>query len=47
LWVLAGNERAKRFYHADGWVPEGSRRQQEVWGVMADEIRYRRPLPPG
>jgi GNAT superfamily N-acetyltransferase len=45
LWVLAGNDRAQRFYHADGWVPDGSRRQQEVWGVMADEVRYRRPLP--
>ncbi len=23
LWVLAGNERARRFYRADGWAPDG------------------------
>src|SRR5437763_506096 len=25
LWVLAGNERAQRFYQADGWLPDGAR----------------------
>ncbi len=44
LWVLAGNERAERFYRADGWTPDGARRQEEVWGVVADELRYRRSL---
>ena len=44
LWVLAGNDRAQRFYHADGWAPDGTRREQEIWGVTADEVRYRRPL---
>lgn len=24
LWVLAGNEQAQRFYHADGWQPTGT-----------------------
>lgn len=42
LWVLAGNERAERFYRADGWSPDGARRRETIWGVGADEIRYRR-----
>ncbi len=44
LWVLAGNERAARFYRDDGWAPDGARRQETSWGVTADEIRYRRTL---
>ena len=44
LWVLAGNERAERFYRIDGWAPDGSRREDEVWGVSVDEVRYRRSL---
>jgi len=45
LWVLAGNERAKRFYRLDGWIPDGQRRHEAVHGVSVDELRYRRPLP--
>ncbi|MGH3976180.1 MAG: GNAT family N-acetyltransferase [Pseudonocardiaceae bacterium] len=45
LWVLISNEQAQRFYRADGWRPDGHRRQEYVWGVPADEIRYRRSLP--
>jgi hypothetical protein len=44
LWVLAGNDRAERFYRADGWALDGGRRQEEVWGVSAEELRYRRAL---
>jgi GNAT superfamily N-acetyltransferase len=44
LWVLAGNRRADRFYRADGWLPDGARREEEIWGVRADELRYRRTL---
>lgn len=44
LWVLVGNERAQRFYAADGWQPDGTRRLQHVWGVTVDEVRYRRAL---
>ncbi len=44
LWVLAGNDRADRFYQADGWAPDGSRRQDEVWGITVDEVCYRRAL---
>jgi ribosomal protein S18 acetylase RimI-like enzyme len=45
LWVLAGNERAQRFYRADGWQSDGHRRQEYVWGAQADEVRFRRGLP--
>ena len=45
LWVLVGNDRAQRFYAIDGWVPDDSRRTEEIWGVSVDEIRYRRALP--
>jgi GNAT superfamily N-acetyltransferase len=45
LWVLDGNDRAQRFYDTDGWVPDGVRREEERWGVMSREARFRRPLP--
>jgi GNAT superfamily N-acetyltransferase len=45
LWVLVGNDRAQRFYGIDGWLPDGRRRTQEIWGVSVDEICYRRHLP--
>lgn len=45
LWVLAGNARAERFYRSDGWSDDGGRRTVEVWGVVVDELRYRRALP--
>ncbi|MBV9662585.1 MAG: GNAT family N-acetyltransferase [Actinobacteria bacterium] len=45
LWVLVGNERAERFYRADGWTADGARKTAEVWGISVEEVRYRRPLP--
>jgi ribosomal protein S18 acetylase RimI-like enzyme len=45
LWVHAGNQRAQRFYRANGWQSDGHRRQEYVWGALADEVRYRRCLP--
>lgn len=45
LWVLVGNERAERFYRADGWHADGQRRDDEVWGIRLNELRYRRRLP--
>ena len=45
LWVLVGNEPAQRFYVADGWVLDGGQREENVWGVVANVIRMRRPLP--
>lgn len=44
LWVLKGNIRAERFYQRDGWMPDGVRRTQTVWGITVDEIRYQRRL---
>jgi ribosomal protein S18 acetylase RimI-like enzyme len=44
LWVLVGNERAERFYRLDGWRPDGSQRQNQVWDVEVNEVRYRSPL---
>ena len=45
LWVLDGNVRAQKFYSIDGWSPDGTCRQEDVWGVTTNEIRYRRSLP--
>lgn len=47
LWVLVGNERAQRFYRLDGWRPDGSRRQEVIWGLLVDETRYRCEVGPG
>lgn len=44
LWVLAGNERAERFYRIDGWDSENILRQAEVWGISVEEHRYSRDL---
>lgn len=45
LWVLVGNKQAESFHRADGWAPDGARRDDEVWGVTVDELLYRRALP--
>ena len=44
LWLLVGNARAQRFYERDGWVTDGTRRSDVVWGVEVDELEYRRRL---
>jgi GNAT superfamily N-acetyltransferase len=45
LWVLAGNTRADRFYRRDGWAPTGETRSAVVWGIVVEEVGYRRTLP--
>jgi hypothetical protein len=45
LWVLTGNDRTERFYRADGWLPDGRRREEDVCGIPVSIIRYRRLLP--
>lgn len=42
LWVLASNERARRFYEAAEFVPDGGRKPLRIGGVELPEIRYRR-----
>jgi GNAT superfamily N-acetyltransferase len=44
LWVLDGNEAAARLYRDDGWAPDGAQRYEEVYGVGANVVRYRRAL---
>jgi ribosomal protein S18 acetylase RimI-like enzyme len=47
LWVLAGNDRAIRFYRRAGCVEEaGSERNLERGGVKLVEVRYRLPRIP-
>jgi GNAT superfamily N-acetyltransferase len=41
LWVLEGNERARAFYEAMGWRPDGGRQGLEIGGATAIEVRYR------
>ncbi|MFL5348498.1 MAG: GNAT family N-acetyltransferase [Hyalangium sp.] len=45
LWVMVGNSRAEQFYRHDGWLPDGARRTDQVWGATVDELRFRRRLP--
>lgn len=42
LWVLAGNERARRFYERGGWVLDGTTREAPVGGETALQLRYTR-----
>jgi len=41
LWVLQGNGRARAFYGAQGFEPDGSTRVEEIGGSAAHEVRYR------
>ncbi len=41
LWVLETNMRARRFYEAAGWLPDGARKTDERPNVVLHEVRYR------
>lgn len=41
LWVLAGNERAQRFYSNGGWQPDGATKRDDQFGFTMEEVRYR------
>lgn len=41
LWVLEGNEPAKRFYEYQAWIPDRAHRVEPDIGAL--EVRYRRP----
>ncbi len=40
LWVLDSNERARRFYAADGWKTDGSTKVEHMGGAEITEVRY-------
>lgn len=44
LWVLDGNERARRFYERAGYRPDGATRDDDYDGTALTELRYRRRL---
>lgn len=44
LWVLQGNERARRFYAAGGWTSDGTVKQDAIRGSVVHEVRYRLTL---
>jgi GNAT superfamily N-acetyltransferase len=44
LWVLDANERARRFYRAAGWAPDGAARRDTIGGAQVTEVRYRKDL---
>lgn len=46
LWVFEGNERARQFYEAMGYTPDGAMKCIEV-GASLTAIRYRKDLPGG
>ncbi|MEU5217628.1 GNAT family N-acetyltransferase [Streptomyces sp. NPDC020807] len=40
LWVFAGNARARRFYEAAGWRPDGASAWDVTAGRELEELRY-------
>jgi ribosomal protein S18 acetylase RimI-like enzyme len=44
LWVVPDNQRARQLYESAGWSDDGLRRDDEVFGVVVPEMRYRRLL---
>jgi ribosomal protein S18 acetylase RimI-like enzyme len=44
LWVLATNERARRFYEAAGWRPDGAEKTEPFSTTELHEVRYRKML---
>jgi ribosomal protein S18 acetylase RimI-like enzyme len=46
LWVLTANARARRFYEAAGWRPDGRIMVERRPGGTLREMRYRLDLPP-
>lgn len=44
LWVLRTNNRARRFYHRSGWLPDGTTKIDTIDSLVLEEIRYHKPL---
>lgn len=47
LWVLAGNDRAARFYERHGWQADGTTRIEDLGGPREEIVRYRHDLTVG
>jgi GNAT superfamily N-acetyltransferase len=45
LWVLAANERARRFYELAGWAADGAAKPLEIGDAAVELVRYRKRLP--
>ncbi|MCL2551253.1 MAG: GNAT family N-acetyltransferase [Actinomycetia bacterium] len=45
VWVLADNARARRFYAAAGFAPDGAEASDDYDGVTLREVRYVRRVP--
>jgi GNAT superfamily N-acetyltransferase len=45
LWVFTANSRARHFYEAAGWQPDGAAKTIDFGGIDIEEIRYR-AVPP-
>ena len=44
LWVLEENERARSFYEAAGWRPDGGRHLEKIIDTQLYEVRYAKDL---
>ena len=44
LWVVPDNPRARRLYESEGWSDDDLRRDDEAFGVVVSQMRYRRLL---
>ena len=44
LWVLAANERARRFYECAGFIADGATKTDSVFDTPIEEVRYWRAL---
>jgi len=39
--VVPENDRARGLYESAGWIDDGGRRHDEVFGAHVNEVRYR------
>ncbi|WP_369169773.1 N-acetyltransferase family protein [Streptomyces sp. R28] len=44
LWVLEDNQRARRFYEAQGWRADGTAVEDTTGGASLNKLRYRHSL---
>lgn len=44
LWVMETNTRTRDWYDRQGWILDGGRKTDELWGSTVSEVRYQRDL---